>query len=224
MKQDNLIKASAIVSVISGSIILFSTIYPIASYERESKQKYQQLLSPISEVETKPSLYTADYTKASNWFVGSSPKIMGWNQDLDVTAYTISIPKLKIENALVIIGAEDLTNNLVHFSGTNLPGKNGNSVIFGHSILPQFFDPNDYLSIFSTLPQMEIGDEIQVEYDGISYKYKVESMFEVMPTDLRILEQNVNDSYLSLITCVPPGHPLKPRRLIVRAKIVPPQI
>lgn len=224
MKQDNLIKASAIVSVISGSIILFSTIYPIASYERESKQKYQQLLSPISETETKPSLYTADYTKASNWFVGNDPKVMGWDGGLDVTAYKISIPKLKIKNALVVIGGEDLTNSLVHFSGTNLPGKDGNSVVFGHSILPQFFDPKDYLSIFSTLPQMEIGDEIQVEYDGISYKYKVESMFEVMPTDLRILEQNVNDSYLSLITCVPPGHPLKPRRLIVRAKIVPPQI
>ncbi len=177
MSNKVLIKAAAIVSVISGSIILFSTIYPIASYERISKQKYQKLVSPIAENNARPSLYTSDYTKASNWFVGGSQKVKGWDSDLDVTAYAISIPKLEIENALVIIGGEDLTKSLIHFTGTNMPGKNGSAVVFGHSILPQFYNPEDYVSIFSTLPRLEIGDEIQVEYDGISYKYKVESMF-----------------------------------------------
>lgn len=223
MSNKVLIKAAAIVSVISGSIILFSTIYPIASYENISRQKYQSLISPLAEEKTSPTLYSADYTKASNWFVGdSSQKVIGLGTDSRVTHYTLSVPRLDIEDALVAIGGEDLSENLIHFSGTNMPGKNGNAVVFGHSILPQFYDPEDYLSIFSTLSKIEKGDEIFVEYDGISYKYEVESMFEVLPTDLRILEQNMSDSYLSLITCVPPGHPLKPRRLIVRAKIVPP--
>jgi len=223
MSNKVLIKAAAIVSVISGSIILFSTIYPIASYENISRQKYQNLISPLAEEKAGPTLYSADYTKASNWFVGdSNQKVIGLGTDSRVTHYTLSVPRLDIEDALVAIGGEDLSENLIHFSGTNMPGKNGNAVVFGHSILPQFYDPEDYLSIFSTLSKIEKGDEIFVEYDGISYKYEVESMFEVLPTDLRILEQNMSDSYLSLITCVPPGHPLKPRRLIVRAKIVPP--
>jgi len=46
-------------------------------------------------------------------------------------------------------------------------------------------------------------------------------MLEVLPTDIQVLEQNLSDSFLTLVTCVPPGHPLKPKRLIVRARIVP---
>ena len=87
--------------------------------------------------------------------------------------------------------------------------------------MPQFFDPENYMAIFSTLPTMEKGDEVFVEYDGVSYRYEVENLFEVLPTNLGVLEQGRSDSTISLITCVPPGHPLKPRRLIVRAKIVP---
>jgi sortase A len=104
-----------------------------------------------------------------------------------------------------------------------MPGKIGNAVVFGHSILPQFYDPQDYMAIFSTLPTLRKGDEIKVRYDGIGYVFKVEDMFEVRPEDIQVLDQNDNDSYLSLITCTPPGHPLKPKRLIVRAKLAPPQ-
>jgi len=46
-------------------------------------------------------------------------------------------------------------------------------------------------------------------------------MFEVEPSALEVLEQGDSTEVLSLITCVPPGHPLKPRRLIVRAKLSP---
>jgi sortase A len=92
-------------------------------------------------------------------------------------------------------------------------------VVFGHSILPQFFDPKNYMSIFSTLPTIKQGDEILVYFDGITYKYIVRDMFEVRPDDIQILEQNTSGSYLTLVTCTPPGHPLKPKRLIVRAKL-----
>jgi len=123
----------------------------------------------------------------------------------------------------VAIGGEDLSKSLIQYPGTATPGKRGNAVIFGHSILPIFYNPKDYLAIFSTLPTLKKGDEILVSYDGVSYKYLVEDMFEVLPTDIEVLEQNTSDSFLSLITCVPPGDPRKPRRLVVRARIVPPQ-
>ncbi len=66
------------------------------------------------------------------------------------------------------------------------------------------------------------GDEIDVDYDGVSYKYKVETMFEVHPTDIQVLDQDDTDSFLTLVTCVPPGDPGKPKRLIVRARVIPP--
>lgn len=111
--------------------------------------------------------------------------------------------------------------NLIQFPGTALPGKIGNSVIIGHSILPQFFDPENYLSIFSTLPRIRKNDEVFVNYDGVAYKYVVQDLFEVKPDDIQIMEQNSAGSFLTLVTCTPPGHPLKPRRLIVRAGLVP---
>jgi len=218
MNQKLILKISAIVCAISGIIILTSVFYPIASYEGESRQKYPSLLSPI--VESKGvSLEESDFTRASNWFVG------GVGRDSFVSShvffYTLSISKLDIENATVAIGGEDLSENLIQYPGTALPGKRGNSVVFGHSILPQFYNPENYLAIFSTLPTLEKGDLIEINYDGISYEYEVEDMFEVLPTDIQVLEQNSGDSFLTLVTCVPPGHPLKPKRLIIRARILP---
>lgn len=112
-----------------------------------------------------------------------------------------------------------MSESLIHYPGTALPGKRGNAVIFGHSSLPILFSPTNYDTIFSTLPTLSPGDEIFVSYDGITYRYIIENMFEVLPTDLEVLAQNTSDSFISLITCVPPGHPLRPRRLIVRARI-----
>ncbi len=218
MNQKLLFKALAIISAFSGVIILTSVFYSIASYEGVSRQKYPNLVSPVVEVKGS-KLGEADFTRASNWFVG------GANSDNFVSSrvsfYLLSIPKLKIKDATVAVGGEDLSKSLIQYPGTALPGKRGNTIIFGHSILPQFYDPEDYLAIFSTLPTLDKGDLIEINYDGISYRYEVENMFEVLPTDIQVLEQNSSDSFLTLVTCVPPGHPLKPRRLIVRARIMP---
>ena len=83
-----------------------------------------------------------------------------------------------------------------------------------------FFNPKNYISIFSTLPKLDKGNEIFVNYDGITYKYRVDAMFEVRPNDIQILEQSSDSSYLTLVTCVPPGDPRKLKRLIIRAKLV----
>jgi sortase A len=91
-------------------------------------------------------------------------------------------------------------------------------VIIGHSVLPQFFDPKNYLSIFSTLPRLRPGDDFFISYDGIQYRYVVEDMVEVDPTNFTVLEQRFDDAFATLITCVPPG--LKTKRLAVRARLV----
>lgn len=213
----NLIRVLAIVSGMSGIIIIFSVIFPIVSYQSVSNKKYPDLLSPIVKSSSGVTLEEVDYTKASNWFIDNTTDFAESN----ISHYLITIPKLGINKATVAIGGEDLSESLVQYPGTALPGKNGNAVIFGHSILPQFYDPEDYLSIFSTLPTLDEGDEIRLEYDGVVFKYIIEDMFEVLPSDIEVLEQDKSDSFLTLVTCVPPGHPLKPKRLIVRARIVP---
>lgn len=220
MKKNILLKISAVVSGISGVVILLGVIWPIASYEKAANAKYPTFVSPIVGDGESQDRQDLDYTKASSWFIGGAPKEKFTSSK--VAFYTLSIPKLKIENAIVAIGGEDLSKSLVQYPGTALPGKPGNAVIFGHSILPIFYNPKNYIAIFSTLPTLKKEDEINVSYDGVSYKYKVEDMFEVLPTDIQVLEQNSSDSFLTLVTCVPPGDPRKLKRLIVRARIVAP--
>ena len=218
MTQKAIIRICAAVMAMSGVVIIFSTLFPILSYEWEASQKYPILISPLVDSDTGSFKFSEkDYTKAENWFENVE------NPDFDTNEFkyfTLSIPKLKIEAATVVVGGDDLSDHLIQFPGTALPGKVGNSVIFGHSILPQYYNPDNYLSIFSTLPTLEKEDEIIVESEGITYKYLVREMFEVRPSDIQILEQNTSSSYITLVTCTPPGHPLKPRRLIVRAELV----
>lgn len=233
MNEKTILRISAVISGISGIIILVGVIYPIVSYDSTYSKNFTKLVSPISDSETSKNnvsqnsvkgvadIVGADYTQASSWFVGGA-------KSEDFTAskvehYTISIPKLKIDGASVAIGGEDLSKSLVQYPGTALPGKRGNSAIFGHSILPIFYNPKSYLSIFSMLPTLTAGDEILINYDGISFVYKVESLFEVAPTDIQVLDQDTSDSFLTLVTCVPPGDPRNPKRLVVRARIVPPE-
>lgn len=156
---------------------------------------------------------TSDFTDPNLWFPTKPQKKVV----TPVNTYTLSIPKLGITNALVVIAGGDLNLSLIHYGGTGLPGDFGNAVIFGHSILPQFFNPKNYKSIFSTLPTLEEGDDIYISFDDVTYRYKVEDMTVRDPSDLTALEQRYDDSYITLITCVPPGTYWK--RLNVRARL-----
>jgi len=218
MKKKTLARIFALGLGVVGVISLVSVAYPIARYKAQVKQKYPSLVSPkvddysqtiVSENES------IDYTQAETWFDEET------NFSDQKFFYSISIPSLQIENAVVAYGGEDLVESLVQYPGTAPPGKTGNAVIFGHSVLPQFFNPKDYLTIFSTLPEIEIGKFILVNHEGVSYRYKVENMFEVRPTDVHILQQDDSGSFLSLVTCTPPGDPFKPKRLVVRARLMP---
>ena len=212
------IRLCAFVMGISGLVILFSTLFPIFSYEWSADQKYPKLISPLVDEEKASFTFdNRDFTKLSSWF--EDQKKLPASDD-NISFFTISIPKLRIEDAVVKIGGEELSGSLIQYPGTALPGRIGNAVIFGHSILPQYYDPKKYLSIFSLLGDLEAGDKIYASMDNKIFVYEVFNTFEVKPTDLGILEQNKEGSFISLITCTPPGHPLKPKRLIVRAKLV----
>lgn len=132
--------------------------------------------------------------------------------------YGISIPKLNIQNANVEVGGEDLAKSLIHFLPVSLPGENGNVVIFGHSTLPQLYNPSNYKAIFTYLPSLEKGDHVTATVNNTNYEYEVYDMFVVKPDQISVLDQQYDASYLTLITCVPPGTYWN--RLVVKAKLV----
>lgn len=213
MKKRNLIRIFALVSGLTGSIVLLWVFYPIILYQLKAPSS-MTFLSPVPDDAVIPQNQGNDYTKASTWF----PTQAKFTSSA-VSSYKLSIPRLDIKNAVVLIGGEDLEKGLIQYPGTAVPGQTGNTVIFGHSVLPAFYNPANYLTIFSTLPTLVKGDVITLNYDGITYKYQVEKYFEVDPADIQILNQDVSDSYVTLVTCVPPG--LTTRRGIIKARIVP---
>lgn len=210
------LKGFSVLVLIVGLVLVSNAALPILYYELTNSRFTQQLVSPLtSEGIILGEESAVDYSNPKSWFPDAPvlpPK------PSRITHYNLSIPKLKIEDAIVQIGGEDLMESLIHYPGTALPGQYGNTVIFGHSVLPQFFNPKNYKTIFSTLPKLEEGDEILVDFDGIRYRYVVKGLAEVNPEDVAVLEQRYDSQWLSLITCVPPGTYL--RRLIVRAQLV----
>lgn len=200
--------------------LLIWTVWPIISFSTLSEQLFAQTVSPISEGTTRLSSLlpqgsgdAVDYSNANTWFP-THPQKKGVTP---VNSYTLSIPKLKIEEAIVMIAGDDLNESLIHYGGTPLPGQYGNTVVFGHSTLPQFYNPKSYKTIFSLLPTLTYGDKVMVTYDDVQYTYIVYDMVVLDPTDLTPLEQRFDDSYLTVVTCVPPGTYWK--RLNVKAKL-----
>lgn len=165
-----------------------------------------------------------DFTQASNWF----PSQTGGFQELmqsRITHYTISIPKVDVFDAVVEIGGEDLSDSLIQYPGTANPGQLGSPVIFGHSVLRQFYNPavsnpRRYISIFSKIMTLENGDEIFVDFDGVRYTYVVKDKFEVRPEDVYILQQRYNNREMKLVTCVPEGTYLRRGVIVAQLKDV----
>lgn len=165
-----------------------------------------------------------DYTNLANWFEGEN--LSGFSNQAnegEVSQYLIDIPKLDIKNAIVKVGGTNLNESIIQWAGTALPGKQGAPVLFGHSILRQFYNPKEnnprrYNSIFSTIMTLEKGDKIYVTVGNVKYTYMVTEKSEVKPTDTYILNQRYDLRQIKLVTCVPEGTYL--RRGVITAQLV----
>lgn len=223
-------------SLTVGAILMFWAYYPIISFKIYSQIFLpQSVTSPIPHSEVAASISKAqsvlgsytpyssnlrDFVQANVWFPSKQNNTV--SRKMTLKEYTLSIPKLNIVNAKVAIGNNDLSKHLVDYMTQSLPGEYGNNSIFGHSTLPQLYNVKDYKTIFTYLPSLERGDKVFVTVDGKEYEYEVYDMFVVKPDEISVLEQRLDASYLTLITCVPPG--TFEERLVVRTKLKKSQI
>jgi sortase A len=134
--------------------------------------------------------------------------------------FYITIPKLKIENARVKSEFDGASPDefIGHYKGSSLPGSPGDSFIYGHSVLPWFFNPKNYKTIFSTLGNLDVGDKVLIKYDEKEFTYKVVETDTLTPNDVKPLggwrPEYLNESTITLMTCWPAG--TKTKRLLVR--------
>jgi sortase A len=201
---------ASIVAPISMSLvgsILFPTIHP---------------LDPSVTGDPSPivvnSLGAADtsYNSPQTWFTGTPPAANPISTPIKY--YTLTYSRLNIFDIPIEISGENLEKNAIQYPGTALPGSYGNTVIFGHSALPQFYNPSNPFTVFNHLPEARVGDEIIINYDGVTYRYQARELLEVKPTQIEVLSQRFDRHELTLITCVPLGTYWN--RFVLRAELV----
>ena len=218
----------SIVCVIIGVSIISYVLFPIISWQIYFQPAFVSQNITISIPRTnivvasllqqaKNSIDGTDYTRAENWFPEFNPSASSGQVPADTPFYTISIPKINIEEASVSTVDTDLTKHLVNLQGTSIPSQNGNAVIFGHSTLPQLFNSKDYKTIFANAYKLKNGDNIYAFVKGVKYSYKIFKIIVIDPEDTSALEQDYDNSYLTLVTCTPPGTIWK--RLVVKARL-----
>ena len=229
-KKKKLIKVISILFILSGALMIIYVFFPLISWQVYFAPSFaaQNVVIPIPKytvvsdsnssacnlLQNATNAISVDYTDASNWF--PSYKFQK-SKNSTLKTYTISIPKINLKNLTVSTSDTDLAKHLVNYIGTSIPPQNGNAVIFGHSTLPQLYDAKSYKTALTYLYKLSAGDEILVNINNKEYKYKVENIIVVDPDNTSVLEQNYDDSFLTLVTCTPPGTIWK--RLVVKARI-----
>lgn len=122
----------------------------------------------------------------------------------------IIIPSIKVD-ASINEGFNDeaLDTGMWRLPYTSTPDRGGNTVITGHRVL-RTSGPNT----FYNMHKVKMGDEVIIKWLDKEYIYKVYEIIIVLP-DQREIEENTEDSILTLYTCTPAWTHQK--RLVVKA-------
>lgn len=116
---------------------------------------------------------------------------------------------------------EALTDAVVHYPTSSLPGQGDNVVIMGHSGGNFFSEGNpNYKFAFSRLRDLDPGDLIVANYQRRQYVYKVYENRVILPNAVEVLRQAPKPDSITLITCDPPGNNAK-RRVVFAQQISP---
>lgn len=218
-------------SIVVGLVCLGMVVWPLVSWQLSfafGDFDREEIISPVPDLKSfssaggqlpKASGFGMILLSSSNILPSPPPPstASGFDKKTFISEFFLSVPKLGVDQARVKVDTNDIDDALGLFPGTALPGEEGNAFISGHSVLPQFFNPEDYKKIFSTLPQLEEGDEVLVNIAGVEYRFLVETKKVVAPDDVSVLSPPGSGKYLTLMTCVPPGTGLK--RLVVICRL-----
>jgi len=106
---------------------------------------------------------------------------------------------------------------VAHAAGSALPDQQGTVFIFGHST-DYVWNVARYNALFYQIKDLEIGDEVNLFYNGKRYFYKVTEKRIVGSKDTSFLKEKPDGKQLILQTCWPPG--TTKERLLIFAKPV----
>lgn len=183
-------------------ILLFAIItYPWADYYIKKKiNGSQQVLGTQSQeaasvVRSRP---------VSTDVVKSKPTFYFKKDDLEIKAPIIEG-----------ISEEDLKKGIGHHPDSVWPNQKGNVVIAGHSF--SLDAENPYSEVFARLRELEIGDQVTVDYLDKKYIYKIFARETVAAKDISLFGK-ADNWQLTFYTCDPPRTDW--RRLVFQAELI----
>mgnify|MGYP005845602817 CR=1 FL=1 len=156
-------------------------------------------------------VYKSNYSNFSFTELERTPIVSLIRPDSTPETFALTIPKLNIIDSVVRVDDKTLDpiNFLGHYVGTPLPGESGNSFIYGHSSLPFFYNPKDYKTIFTKIPELKNGDKIYINIGDKKLIYSVKLGRELLPSQIdpyiNYYPTGFNKSTITLMTCTPPG-------------------
>ncbi|MFH1546988.1 MAG: sortase [bacterium] len=182
-------------------IDLKNSIYDFSPYEIG----FQSSMGLFMEL-TEPKYDNSDFTNTVE-FVPENVEIA----NLEKMNTTIEIPSISVKGEIVDgQSQEEMLRGFWHHPLSDVPGKRGNVVIFGHR-----FDkvpPNP--QTFFNLDKIDVGDLIKIRQDDRDLEYKVIKVYETEKDNQQIFS-NMSDYQLTLVTCTPLW--TSDRRLVVIA-------
>ena len=109
----------------------------------------------------------------------------------------LKIPKINLEKGLV---AKDSKYNNINYGVEILKESDSPDVINGNVILAAHSGTAN-ISYFRDLDKINVGDEAIIYYNGKTYTYKFEKIYDIEKTGKANIKKDKNTSTLTLITC-----------------------
>lgn len=119
--------------------------------------------------------------------------------EVDYSKYlgVLEIPKIGLKRGFYNVGSRynNIQYNVTMVEGSDLPDVvNGNLILMAHS-------GDAYISYFAYLYKLVIGDYVYITYNGITYKYQIVNIYNVLKTGSVTINRNEARTTLTLITC-----------------------
>ncbi len=128
----------------------------------------------------------------------------------------ISVPGHQNWNQLEQFIQAGLQDGVVVHPVSHAPGNYGNFFLTGHSSYYDW-DPGRFKDVFALLHEVEVGDTVEVYWEGKKYEYLIRLSEIVPPTAVEVLNQPKDRSIMTLMTCTPVG--TNKNRLILTAEL-----
>ena len=216
-KQKELVKIFIFVWVLASVVINWNSVAWLFNYRVTSTlvaDFFNPYQSSVASANTDASATVPVVTpKELEKMYPYTPK----NNSIEIAPIGIIAPVVIGESTDTQKVMKELDRGAVLYPGSVLPGKNGQTIILGHSA-PEGWPKIKHDWVFSDINDLVEGQIIVVNFNSREYSYKVTSKSIIQAGEELKVENLTTKNTLVLVSCWPPGKNYK--RITVQAELL----